>query len=253
MNIFITSLLKIINNPDIRNIDYTIAYYLLENYDQIPSMTVQEISEACFVSVSTLNRFFKTFGFKKYVLIKKLMVAHKSIRLDQLKERVNNKNSDQVELFLKTVLNQEDYEIITSNEVVKNCCDMIEKCDRIMLIGSNEIMDSLLRFQCDLTVMNKLVIQNSIYDNNYIEPKVNDLVFFFSMTGRIFELQFPKINESISKNKRLIYLGYHNYYAMNSLYLKVPNYLDEAVENMIVDHYFQKITYTYYKDYYDIN
>ena len=32
MNVFVTSLLKIINNPDIQDTNYNIAYYLLLHY-----------------------------------------------------------------------------------------------------------------------------------------------------------------------------------------------------------------------------
>ena len=39
---------------------------------------------------------------------------------------------------------------------------MIKKCSRVILIGSNEMMDSLLRFQGDMVMMQKLVIQNTI-------------------------------------------------------------------------------------------
>ena len=62
MNVFVTSLLKIINNPDIQDTNYNIAYYLLLHYYDVFEMTLQEIADACYVSVSTLNRFFRIFG-----------------------------------------------------------------------------------------------------------------------------------------------------------------------------------------------
>ena len=43
MNVFVTSLLKIINNPDIQDTNYNIAYYLLLHYYDVFEMTLQEI------------------------------------------------------------------------------------------------------------------------------------------------------------------------------------------------------------------
>ena len=45
MNVFVTSLLKIINNPDIQDTNYNIAYYLLLHYYDVFEMTLQEIAE----------------------------------------------------------------------------------------------------------------------------------------------------------------------------------------------------------------
>ena len=42
MNVFVTSLLKIINNPDIQDTNYNIAYYLLLHYYDVFEMTLQE-------------------------------------------------------------------------------------------------------------------------------------------------------------------------------------------------------------------
>ena len=39
MNVFVTSLLKIINNPDIQDTNYNIAYYLLLHYYDVFEMT----------------------------------------------------------------------------------------------------------------------------------------------------------------------------------------------------------------------
>ena len=87
MNVFVTSLLKIINNPDIQDTNYNIAYYLLLHYYDVFEMTLQEIADACYVSVSTLNRFFRIFGFKKFSIIKDLMQVHAAARISQLEER----------------------------------------------------------------------------------------------------------------------------------------------------------------------
>ena len=167
MNVFVTSLLKIINNPDIQDTNYNIAYYLLLHYYDVFEMTLQEIADACYVSVSTLNRFFRIFGFKKFSIIKDLMQVHAAARISQLEERSIRKNNQQVNQLLKPLLDNDDYWTVSDQGLINQCCEMIKKCSRVILIGSNEMMDSLLRFQGDMVMMQKLVIQNTIYNNYF--------------------------------------------------------------------------------------
>lgn len=251
MNVFVTSLLKIINNPDIQDTNYNIAYYILENYYEISQMTLQEIADACYVSVSTLNRFFRIFGLKKFSIIKDLMTLHATARISQLEERAAHKNNEQVDYLLKLVLKDQDYQFVVSEKLIQQCCQIIDQCQRVVLIGSNEMMDSLLRFQGDMAMMKKLVIQNTIYNNNFIEPRKSDLVILLSMTGRIAELKPSLIEKLMKSQNHLICVGYKNFLNDRALFLKIPNYLDEALENMILDNYFQNIAYQYCEDYYD--
>ena len=89
--------------------------------------------------------------------------------------------------------------------LINQCCEMIKKCSRVILIGSNEMMDSLLRFQGDMVMMQKLVIQNTIYNNNYIEPQADDLIILLSMTGRIAELK-PTLIEHLLVGKTILFV-----------------------------------------------
>lgn len=58
MNNFFTALEKILENPEVHGTNYNIAYYLLTHYDDIQSMNLQDLANACFVSSSTIKRFF---------------------------------------------------------------------------------------------------------------------------------------------------------------------------------------------------
>ena len=100
-------------------------------------------------------------------------------------------------------------------------------------------------------MMQKLVIQNTIYNNNYIEPQADDLIILLSMTGRIAELKPTLIEHLLVGKNNLICVGYKNFLCEKALFLKIPSYLDETLENMILDNYFQNIAYCYYGGYYD--
>ena len=71
MNVFVTSLLKIINNPDIQDTNYNIAYYLLLHYYDVFEMTLQEIADACYVSVFySQSLFLEYLDLKNFQLLK---------------------------------------------------------------------------------------------------------------------------------------------------------------------------------------
>lgn len=67
MNSFFNALFIFINNPEVRDINYQIALGLLEHGHELGSLTINELAEKCFVSTSSLNRFFRIYGYKNYV------------------------------------------------------------------------------------------------------------------------------------------------------------------------------------------
>ena len=69
---FFYALFLFINNPEVRDINYQIASGLLENGHELDYLTINELAERCFVSTSSLNRLFRIYGYKKYMIFKAL-------------------------------------------------------------------------------------------------------------------------------------------------------------------------------------
>lgn len=67
---FFYALFLFINNPEVRDINYQIASGLLENGHELDYLTINELAERCFVSTSSLNRFFRIYGYNKYMIFK---------------------------------------------------------------------------------------------------------------------------------------------------------------------------------------
>ncbi len=67
---FFNALFLFINNPEVRDINYQIALGLLENGHELDYLTINELAERCFVSTSSLNRFFRIYGYNKYMIFK---------------------------------------------------------------------------------------------------------------------------------------------------------------------------------------
>ena len=51
------------------------------------------------------------------------------------------------------------------------------------------------------------------------------------------------------KQHDLVMVGYQKFYDTNLL-LKIPDYVDDALQNLIVNYYFENISYCYYCKYY---
>ena len=106
LNNLITSLLLFINNPEVRDTDYQIASCLLEHCYEIKNMTIQELAEKSYVSVSTINRFLKMYGFSRYSIFKSVFYQHVLSRYNQMRGRLSEWMPGQVECMLHTVLSE---------------------------------------------------------------------------------------------------------------------------------------------------
>ena len=68
--IVLYALFLFIDIPEVRDINYQIALGLLENGHELDYLTINELAERCFVSTSSLNRFFRIYGYNKYMIFK---------------------------------------------------------------------------------------------------------------------------------------------------------------------------------------
>lgn len=253
MNAFITELLKIINNTDVQDNNYTIAYFILVNYFDIPNMSLQSMAEKCFVSVPTLKGFFSRYNFSNFTVFKEMLAIHGKHRFEQLDRRLQIRKESQVESTFENLLDKKDYDyFFKTKKWLVEACEAILKAKRIVMVGSIEIMQGLTRFQGDLTLMGKPVVQNTVFTNNMLPFEEGDLILFFSLSGRIAQGNHQLMDKLVELKESLITISYKTYIEGNSLSLNIPNYLDECLENMLIYYCFQSIDYHYYRNYYDI-
>ena len=215
---------------------------------EIENMKLQDMADACYVSTYTLMQFFKKFGFNKLSIAKKILSKHYDVRFYQFKERYKNNKIDQIKQCLKPVLTAEDYEEIFNQDQMDQLCQKIHQANRIIIQGSDESMSCLLRFQGDMITMDKLVVQNSMYENHFNSLDNQNLNILFSLSGNITKLMSHSIQDNL-KQHDLVMVGYQKFYDTNLL-LKIPDYVDDALQNLIVNYYFENISYCYYCKYY---
>lgn len=140
MNNFITTLFHFINNPDIHDSNYLIAYGLIRYGNQIQDISIHELSEKCLVSVSAINRFINLFGFKRYQIFKSTFYNHIKVRESQMLYRYSKKEESQLKVVLSSFLKDDKNEILNCSEIIQKCCHCIKNCNRIVLVGSDEMI-----------------------------------------------------------------------------------------------------------------
>lgn len=247
----VTTLLKIINNSEIKSIEYQIAYKILENTMHIKDMNIQDLAEVCNVSVNSLNKFLRIFGFHNFRIFKSLFVSHIDMRLGQIKMRIRYKDIEKENATLKSFLSDEDYAMVTDEKKFKEICEKIHGSNRVMLVGSDEMKTLALRFEGDLIALGKFVMKNTLYDGLFVEPTKEDVVFVFSMTGRTILMNKTTVDTLDKAKKNTIVVGHDNYLESGQL-LYIPKGLSPIFEDFILNYYLERIIYHYMELYYDL-
>lgn len=245
LNNLITSLLLFINNPEVRDTDYQIASCLLEHCYEIKNMTIQELAEKSYVSVSTINRFLKMYGFGRYSIFKVAFYQHVQMRYRQMIERLHQRDPEQIDTLLHAILSEQQYQEVTDQTKIERFCQAIDRAERLVLIGSDEMIATALRFQGDFVVMGKTVLKDSMYKGNRLALQASDLVFIFSMTGRIFDLSNHLLQDLQINQPEIWMCGHYNFLAEENSFFGIPEAIDEIAENLIFDYYLSTITYHY--------
>lgn len=250
MNSFITTLFTIINSSNVRDNNYRIAYCLLEKNKEIEKMSIKELATECQVAQVTLNKFINFFDFQNYSYFRNTYLRHIKIRQLQMLERYNDwKKNNELMKQNDMIYNNKD-DIMKYNKKIMNFIDKIYHSQRVIFIGSDEMIFHTLRFQGDFCAMGKLVVKSSLYKNAFIAPQKDDFVILCSMTGRIIELNNHLLSNLMQNNPQIMTIGYYNYLNNEEMSLIVPKNKSEIDELAIFEYYLESILYTYMGKYY---
>lgn len=250
MNNFFTALEKILENPEVHGTNYNIAYYLLTHYDDIQSMNLQDLANACFVSSSTIKRFFMIYDLKKFAVVKEMMISHKRTRMVLLDTRKAFHKPALIKEMLACSLSNQQLNMIFNEDRLQKIGQMIFESSQVIFAGAEEMSSQLLRFRSDLSAMGKPVLMSSLYKTGFITPQDTDLVFLFSMSGRTLEVN-TALYQTMKAHPRVIFIGQNNSLQNHGIFLPLPQETDDAILFMIMHYYFESIAYLYKETYYD--
>lgn len=247
LNYFIT----IANNSNNQDANYAIAKYVIDHYMHIDSITLQELADACYVSVPTVKNFFKQFGYSSFTLVKKRIQQDQRIRrtqIEQFYDKLNLKHLQEVMLSLSVC---DHMELFLQEHTIKHIVDMIAQSKRILVFGSLSFTQLLVNFQTDLIVMGKRIIVSSLVEENLEKIEVNDLVMIISGSGRVLFAETLIDRMQKIKNQIVVISGDHeSVYAFpisEKIFLWAENEMFDAEHFVLF--YFDMIRYYYYQKY----
>ncbi len=131
-----------------------LLYFLLENREQTAVMTVQELADACEVSIATASRFVKQLGFSSYGQFQETLQRDMLKRIDTVQKIRNTAGKKGEGGFIHSALNRdrttmELEEAGLKEEVIAEIADRICKASCVYLagLGSSRALVDFLNYR----------------------------------------------------------------------------------------------------------
>lgn len=179
-----TSLLSVLNKNDVKNSDYIIARYLLENIYLLNNLSIYKVASDCFVSRSSIQRFIKSLGYESFKSLKEnvseLYEHQKSFINYTDHAEYTNYLGDQLYNMMKNINK------LTESNKLLILSRMIHDAPECVMLSANDGLGSLHTFQQSLLLSNKLVkiISNSSKSIDFISNlSEDDLIITCSVSG----------------------------------------------------------------------
>lgn len=157
----ISELLRIVNNSTKRDSNYDIALAMIENYKEIPKLTIHELANVCFVSSSSISRFIRYIGYENFTEFRQSCSNPMGIDTDYSKETISASKEDIQPIFRRYTENIKenlDYTLdILDFDQLDRICKMIYESETLALFGLEFAMIIGQHFQTKLASLNKLV------------------------------------------------------------------------------------------------
>lgn len=229
-------LFNIINQKDLSSIDYNIAYYLLNQFNDLDKLNIYRMVDECNVSRSSINRFIKELGYKNFLDFKN---GFKNQRYIIQKENlIDRPYGDYISILTDNIFNmmKELRERMNTDEVIK-ICENIHFSKNVVFLSSSTNAGMVTYFQQEFIFMNKLIqsVSDSYSKHNFMSQlDYNDLIIVFSVSGRFAKACEEYVSNARSK-KILITANRSNEISNN--YNKVYHLSSKDINNVDINIY----------------
>lgn len=191
MRVLTQRLLTLLNNESFGSTNETIANTMIERLYELDKLTIDDLSDLCHVSKSTLSKFVRNLGFDSFKDFKLTVIEEKekpfykysnTITIDKFIEKNGIQKyveilSDDINLAVREI----------SQEKIKKIAKMIFNSSKVAAFGTTYSETVALDFQY-MMAFNKKYIYTSLDDlkqDAFIETADNDtLVIIFSNSGK---------------------------------------------------------------------
>lgn len=160
----LVKMLQYLNNNELEGTYSRIIIYIISNREKIYSMSINDFADACYVSISTISRFSRFFGYPSFQAMKLDFQREPSLgytlRLSKndyyrLDSTPDNFFSDLGNQIIDGI--QDTIDTIVVSEI-DNLLEEIMNYEKVYLFGYDSTLDILKRFQSTFLNNNKLLI-----------------------------------------------------------------------------------------------
>lgn len=243
MQVFIYTLLNFINCSVKQDTDYEIAKCLLQNVRKLSKMSLEETAFLCNVSVSTLNRFYRTVGFENFSTVRKLLKNHElPFNYESFLDAHGN-SKEYMDAMTQGLYRIEEID----KKIWLKIARMMESAERIYLLGYGDFHYQAGYFQNIMLYHGKLleiVSQNERLSGAMAADK-KDLIIVTSLSGGYVKNMQEKLRK-LNCKKVLITMKDDGQYPDFDCVLAIGESNDKNMNKYFIMRIFEKIISSFY-------
>ena len=178
------SCMLITNNLNKKDADYQIASFIIEHFTDIHDISLQDIAQSCYTSISAVKNFFRLYGIQNYSLTKNRMMIEQKSRMEQIERNFESADIQKIQKAMFTISTCETMDLFLQMDKLQQIIEKLHACKRIVIYASTNFIHLLDNFQIDMTMMGRGVLMSPIVHHQMVDLKEEDVVFLVSGTGR---------------------------------------------------------------------
>ena len=192
-----------------KDINYTISKYIIDNLTQFLDMSMTDLSKNCFVSTTSIKKYYQSLGFNSYSTFKKYLKTSLNTRILQIHSRYKTMNQE--EWYKQLLFFYTEEELHTLDNNINDLITKIQNHKSLSIIGSISSNMIIQSFVEDMIIMGKPVhIHNINY--NYTTDELDNLTLFITLSGRLITTYPQKYQEVTSNIKDLVLITTDTHY-----------------------------------------
>lgn len=210
-------LLRYVNNQKKEDTHYLIASAILENFTDIPQITIYSLAEKCFVSTSSISRFIRLIGFNTYTDFKSASEEEIDISNDYAKEMLQSKivkETDFIDDYTNNVINNLSFfkENVPVSKI-KSIVSDIHEADDVAFFGLEFAAFMGQHFQNKMASVDKIIqigftMEEQIKLAENLQP--NSVALIFSVEGGFYYFHEKVVSILIKKKIKIIAFTFKN-------------------------------------------
>lgn len=206
MNTVLSLIVMLSQNTLKNDITNIIACYIIEHINEMYDKSIKQLSEDCFTSTTSINKFCALLGFNSYSEFKMQLISNFKTRKIQLKDKHEQLSLD--DLFNKICdLSNEHIDKNDFFEKIDNIISLINEKKKIYFYGAVFPLALTQSFIEDMSVMDVVVFNKQISRGNNEFECHDGVHIILTLSGRYLETKRSEYNKLCSINSPTILIS----------------------------------------------